>query len=104
MSNFFQNLFGNNDKKKSGGQAQQQGGGSVGGPKNPFANVKLNMPGQKFQGSGQSLGGNAPGKLIPINLEMEGPLGLKVMRHAYCNKQVGTKYCLYCIIVCASLL
>lgn len=77
MSNFFQNLFDGGDKKKKTGGGQSLGGGG-GGPKNPFANMKLNLPGQKFNGAGKSLGGQLPGKIIPVRLEQEGPLGLKV--------------------------
>ena len=75
---FFKDLFNKDgdDKKKSGAAA---GGG---GPKNPFQNFQL--PGQKkFQGSGQSLGGTAPGKLIHVELKDSGTLGLKVSLARY---------------------
>jgi len=70
MSNFFDNLFGGGDDKKKAG-----GGVS---PKNPFANMSLPGQQRKFQGTGQSLGGSTPGKLIHIELKNPGTLGLKV--------------------------
>ena len=56
-------------------------GGSGSGSKNnnPFANLRL--PGQQqgnFQGQGQSLGGSLPGKIIPVELNDPGPLGIQV--------------------------
>jgi hypothetical protein len=69
---FFDNLLGgggggDDDKKKKEG-ASQKASGIV----NPFQR-------KKFQGSGQSLGGNRkPGKVVQVELPNPGPLGLKV--------------------------
>ncbi|CAB9530589.1 expressed unknown protein [Seminavis robusta] len=72
---FFGNLFqGDDDKKKSGGGGNKSGGG----PKNPFAN----MGQKKFQGSGKSLGGTGPGKIIHIELKDSGTLGLRIEKRA----------------------
>ena len=72
MSNFFKDLFQGDKKKDEGGN--KLGGGGGGGPKNPFANLGQ----KKFHGSGQSLGGNNPGKIIHVELKDPGTLGLKV--------------------------
>jgi hypothetical protein len=64
---FFDRFKPKDNKKKAGG-----------GFKNPFANVKL--PGQQnnFSGHGVSLGGTQPGKVIEIQLDEAGPLGVKI--------------------------
>jgi hypothetical protein len=66
MQDFF-NRFKPDDKKKN---------------KNPFAGFKLPGASGGFQGAGQSLGGNLPGKVIPIQLDQPGSLGLKVEKRA----------------------
>ena len=68
MEDFFKKIGG--DKKNSNG----------GGIKNPFANVKIGggKKVKKFSGQGQTLGGNAPGKIINIRLPNPGSLGVKV--------------------------
>jgi hypothetical protein len=44
---------------------------------NIFSNFKL--PGQNnFSGNGQSLGGSQPGKVIDVQLDDPGPLGVKI--------------------------
>lgn len=88
---FFNKLTGDGEKDKPGkGKASATSGGRVGsggssnnkGPqfKNPFANVGgANKPGGKnFRGGGQSLGGSKPGRVIAIQLDQAGPLGVQV--------------------------
>jgi hypothetical protein len=72
---FFDNLLGNNDndndKKKKDDASNKQSGIT-----NLFQNLGKKS---RFQGSGQSLGGNSkPGKVVPVELPNPGPLGLKV--------------------------
>ena len=50
----------------------------AGGNKNPFANFRLPGTAQSFGGQGQSLGGSLPGKVIPVQLSEEGPLGIQI--------------------------
>ena len=74
---FFNKLTGKDDKKKK--------------PiKNPFANVGKALQGnRRFEGSGTSLGGSKPGKLIRFELAEPGPLGMKVSRGGLIAKRVG---------------
>jgi len=102
---FFNKLTGDSEKDKPGkGKASATSGGRVGsggssnnnkGPqfKNPFANGKLgniggaNKPGGKnFRGGGQSLGGSKPGRVIAIQLDQPGPLGVKVEKRQGSSK------------------
>ena len=76
MSNFFDKFTG----KKQNGGGKKSGGKNN---KNPFAKVgkTLSGPGhRKFQGTGQSLGGSQPGKVIQVMLPDPGPLGMEVRR------------------------
>jgi hypothetical protein len=69
---FFDNLLGGDDKnKKKDSSSNNKPSGMV----NPFQNLGK----KKFQGSGQSLGGNSKtGTVVPIVFPNPGPLGLKV--------------------------
>mmetsp|Transcript_23570 Transcript_23570/g.44830 ORF Transcript_23570/g.44830 Transcript_23570/m.44830 type:complete len:403 (-) Transcript_23570:2087-3295(-) len=70
MSNFFDRF---KPKKK----------GSGGG-------FSLNLPGMKktFQGSGQSLGGSKPGKVIDVQLDKPGSLGIKIEKRPGTNSAI----------------
>ena len=74
MSNFFDRF-----------KPKKQGGGGF----------SLNLPGMKktFQGSGQSLGGSAPGKVIEVQLDQPGSLGMKI------EKRPGTNSAIVAMVV-----
>ena len=68
---FFDNLLGGGDDKKKKDDSSSKPSGMV----NPFQNLGK----KKFQGSGQSLGGNSkPGNVVHVELPNPGPLGIKV--------------------------
>jgi hypothetical protein len=75
--NFFDKLTGAGDKKKKEDKKP--------GIKNPFANVgKVFQGNTNFEGTGKSLGGSKPGKLIHFELAEPGPLGVKVRASSEC--------------------
>ncbi|KAI2498073.1 PUB domain [Fragilaria crotonensis] len=68
---FFDKLVGGDKKKKKDDKKPPM--------KNPFANVGKAFQGNKtFEGTGKSLGGSKPGKLIHMELAEPGPLGVKI--------------------------
>jgi hypothetical protein len=76
---FFDKLVGGDKKKKKDDKKPPM--------KNPFANVGKAFQGNKtFEGTGKSLGGSKPGKLIHMELAEPGPLGVKVSSSVICGR------------------
>ena len=73
MNNFF-------DRFKPKKKGESSGGGGF----------SLNLPGMKksFQGSGQSLGGSKPGKVIEVQLDQPGSLGIKIEKRPGTNSAI----------------
>jgi hypothetical protein len=78
---FFDKLVGGDKKKKKDDDKKPS-------MKNPFASVGKAFQGNKtFEGTGKSLGGSKPGKLIHMELAEPGPLGVKVSASVICGPQ-----------------